>query len=324
MPEEGKQQRVTPIFRFFRSIKLAIVLLLVITAGSIIATLIPQGKDISFYQAAYGQFTAQLVTALSLDKYFRSIYFFLPVVLFFVNLGVCSVDRFVRRIKSGSKKRFGPDILHLGLLILTVGAVISFSGRREGYFTFSEGETVSLPDGYEVTLLSFAFLTYENGTPRDWISTVTVKKNANTVVEASDIEVNKPLKIGRMKLYQSSYGMADVLTMTDDEGVSYDIGTDTIIPNGEESLIFRKIEPAPDTGNAGVFDIWKDHKVGGTVRLGPGETAGEYRIDGFSQNMFTGLQVVIDPGYRVVFIALLLIIIGLALTYLQKIGDSQQ
>ena len=315
---------LTSIYRFLRSVKLAVVLLLLITAASILATLVPQGEDPAFYQATYGAKSAWLITALNFDRFFTSFLFLLPAVLFVLNLGVCTVDRFARRIRNKAKKRFGPDILHVGLLILILGGIITFAGRQEGYITMSEGDTAQIPGGYAMSLLSFEFLTYESGVPKDWISTVSVSKDGTTVVEEFAIEVNRPLKIGNVKLYQSSYSAESSLTVADMAGTRYDVEVNSIIPAEEGAFIFRGIESVPGNLEVGVFDTWLDHEITGRVRIGLDEKVGDYKIVELYSKMSTGLQAVIDPGYTTVFIALFVVLLGLSLTYIQKIGDNQK
>ena len=323
MPDDGDRGWLTSIYRFLRSVKLAVVLLLLLTGASILSTLVPQGNAPEFYQAAYGKTAAWLILGLSFDRFFKSFLFLLPAGLFILNLGVCSVDRFVGRVRRKAKKRFGPDILHIGLIVLAVGGVFSFTGRQEGFYTLSEGNSATIPGGYTLSLLSFEFLTYENGVPKDWISTVNVTKDGETVVDEFEIEVNRPLKVGRVKLYQSSYSADSKIMVTDVAGTHYEVEVNTLIPNGNGALIFRGVEFAPGEEKIGVFDTWMDHKITGTVLIGLNEKVGDYEIIGIYSDMYTGLQAVIDPGYTIVFIALFAILIGLGLTYIQKIGDNK-
>ena len=327
MPDSSEPGWLASIYKFLRSVKLAVVLLLLITATSILATLVPQGSDLAFYQAAYGPRIAWLITGLSFDTFFTSFLFILPAVLFVLNLSVCTVDRFMGRIRRKAKKRLGSDILHVGLLVLFIGGVISFAGREEGYLSMTEGDTAQIPGGYTMTLLSFEFLTYASGAPKDWISTVSVTKDGEIVIDEFGIEVNRPLKIGNVKLYQSSYTADSSLIVTDLAGVQYEAEVNSIIPGEEQAYIFRGIEYAgPGEGageEVGVFDTWVDHQITDRVRFGINEKLGDYTITGISSEMSTGLQAVIDPGYTVVFISLFLLMLGLALTYIQKIGDNK-
>ena len=60
------------------------------------------------------------------------------------------------------------------------------------------------------------------------------------------------------------------------------------------------------------------------MQLKLNDKLGDFTIMHIYDEMTSGLQVVMDPGYRIVFVALIFVIAGLSLTYLQKIGDSQQ
>ncbi len=76
------------------SIKLAIVLIVVIVLLSIIGTIIPQGKDLLFYIARYGEAGTNIIKALKLDSLYHSWYFVSLLVLLALNTGACATKRF--------------------------------------------------------------------------------------------------------------------------------------------------------------------------------------------------------------------------------------
>ena len=167
MSENNKLNLIGKTYKFFRSVKLAIVLILIITFTSIISTFIPQNREASFYIETYSRIASWFILSTGFDSFFKSFIFIFPSILFFVNLAVCTFDRLTGRLKRKVKKRFGPDILHIGLLILIVGGIITFTGRTEAFVKMAEGEKISLTGGYTLTLKSFDFLKYENGRPKD-------------------------------------------------------------------------------------------------------------------------------------------------------------
>jgi len=177
MSEESTTGWGESFYNFFRSLKLAIVLILFITLTSLISTLIPQSKELEYYLGSYSRFTAWLIVSSGFDNFFRSFIFLAPSVLFFLNLSTCTFHRFKNRLVKKAKKRFGPDILHIGLLVMIIGGVVTVAGREEGYSMLEIGESVNVPGGYVLTLENFEFLKYENGSPKDWISTVKVCRN---------------------------------------------------------------------------------------------------------------------------------------------------
>ena len=75
------------------------------------ATLVPQRLPDSWYQAHYSSLAYTLIYALGMEEFFRSALFLVPVGIFTINLGVCAVDRFVRRAHRGAPNRFGPDLV---------------------------------------------------------------------------------------------------------------------------------------------------------------------------------------------------------------------
>jgi len=80
-------------WKFFASVKLAIVLLILITLASILGTLIPQGRSAAEYAARYGSL-AGLFASLQLTRLYQSVWYLTLLLLFAVNTAVCTVSRF--------------------------------------------------------------------------------------------------------------------------------------------------------------------------------------------------------------------------------------
>ena len=138
--------------------------------------------------------------------FFNSLGFFTVIFLFFVNLACCTIYRFLKEIKKKSNKNFGPDILHGGLILFMVFALVSAYNRMEGQIALTIGETAQMPDGSILTLEDFEYLRYENGRPRDWISYLTVENETGVLHSRYPLRVNHPLKLSGYTLYQASYG----------------------------------------------------------------------------------------------------------------------
>jgi len=85
--------------RFFKSVKLAIILLIIITAASILGTLIPQQRSPQEYVAMYGQL-ANLFQRLQLTKLYQSSWFITLLVLFAINIITCTLTRFFPKLRS--------------------------------------------------------------------------------------------------------------------------------------------------------------------------------------------------------------------------------
>ena len=322
MSDTPAQGPIRAIYDFFRSLKLAVVLILVLTALSVIATLIPQGRETSFYFVTYPVIGRALLI-LGFNTMFTSFLFLLPTALFFVNLSVCTIHRLLKS-RSQKRRRHGPDIIHVGLLVLMVGALVTFYGRTEELVQLRIGESAQVPGGYVLTLDDFQFERYEDGSPKDWLSVVTVTRDGQIVEESSVIEVNSYLKLGSLKFYQSTYGLEEGLVLADLEGNRFWLTPGDIIPVGDDSgLVVESIAAAPlGAENVAVMEVWEGHEVTGKRSLGPGAAVGEWVIAEVVSGYVTGLQMVRDPGYVTVLVSLIMLTIGLFLTYIQKIGDN--
>jgi len=305
------------LYNFFRSIRLAVVLILIIAGLSILSTLIPQGKDTAFYFHTYGAFWAQVILRLRFNEFFRSLLFLIPVGLFFINLSVCAADRLVNRERRKARRRHGPDLIHIGLLLLIIGAMFSVFGRREGLVYMGEGDEIRLPGEYTLRLLDYRYEEYENGRPKDWISTVEVSRDGEVLIASFPIEVNKPLKIGGINVYQTSFAREDRATLTDAQGTSRPITSGEGFEFEGAVVIFQGIE-----GQAAVFEKWENHSLTEVYRIGVGERIGEYTVEALGSREVTGLKAVKDPGFIPVVIALIIASAGLTLTLIQKRKDK--
>lgn len=81
------------LFQFFASVKLALLILGLISVTSIIGTVIPQKESAEFYIQKYGTEMAQLMEVLDIPDMYSSWWFVALLVLLTVNLIVCSIER---------------------------------------------------------------------------------------------------------------------------------------------------------------------------------------------------------------------------------------
>jgi hypothetical protein len=309
---------VQALYRFFRSVRLAVVLLLLLTALSILATLVPQGREPAFYFHNYPPLLARLITALGYANFFKSWLFLIPCVLFFANLAVCAVDRLAGRLRRKARRRYGPDLVHLGLLLLIVGALLSTWGRREGSFYLGLGDSIDLPMGYHLKLLDYVDRRYEDGRPKDWVSTVEATRGQQVLEASYPIEVNRPLRLRGLKIYQSSFRREDTARLREPGGELVSMRDGQYFEWQGDILYFAGIQD----GKA-VFERWEGHSLAQTLSRGPSQPIGDYTIVQLSSRELTGLKAVKDPGFVPVLAALLVVIAGLALTFIQKSRDKE-
>ncbi len=180
------------LHRALASAGLAVGLLLLLAAVAVVATVAPRGSA--------------LIAASGLDRFPRSALFLVPAALLFVNAAVCAAGRFARRRRSAAPPRFGPDLVHLGVLLLIAAGILTAAARREGSLTLAEGDRALLAGEYLLTLRSCRLDSYPDGRPRDWVSTVDVSRGGAPVASGFAIEVNRPLRVGRLRVLQAGYG----------------------------------------------------------------------------------------------------------------------
>ena len=303
------------------SIKLAIWLISYLLAGSILATLIPQGLPDADYYAIYPKLLAQLIVQTGFNGFFGSIIFIIPVLVFFANLSACTVKRFIRELRKRGLHHHGPDILHIGLILLVLGGLWSYSGHQEGSVTLAPGDSVNLPDGSVMSLVDFTYERYEDGRPSDWTSIIDIKKDGKLLVEKAEVRVNKPLRYAGLTFYQASFSELPGLALADKDS------REVILAQGEErvfgttSYFFMAPESQSAEGRA-ILRITPATGEARTQRAAPGDQVGDLMVIGIKTQLATGIQAVDDPGYPLVFVAFLFIALGTAITFIQKIKEG--
>ncbi|MBE0713888.1 MAG: cytochrome c biogenesis protein ResB, partial [Candidatus Aminicenantes bacterium] len=254
------------VWKFFESVKLAIVLFIILTLLSVLGTLIPQGRSAAEYAAHSGSLSG-LFIKLQLTGLYHSAWYLALLFLFALNTIVCTLARFgpkwrrafqpspevddkslqlmkikgraripgplsaaVEKVRkalasrhyrlrtSGAGTRiavvahkrrlgwFGSDTVHVGLLIILAGGVISGLTSRRAELELRVGETADIPHAaFQVRLDRFETEYYPQGDVKAWKSTLTVVENGAPVL-TKVIEVNRPLTYKRFSFYQAKYG----------------------------------------------------------------------------------------------------------------------
>jgi cytochrome c biogenesis protein len=119
-----------PVWSFFASVKLAIVLLILISAASILGTLIPQQEAAGPFISRLSPGVADVLRSLQLFNIFHSAWFMLLMALLATNLIVCSLNRFPAAWKR-FRKEPEPDQADLFEHIPTDQTVISETPLKE-------------------------------------------------------------------------------------------------------------------------------------------------------------------------------------------------
>ncbi len=305
------------LIRFLSSLKIAIAVIAVLVVLAILATLVPQGRESSFYTENYGAGLANAIVGIQFNNFWRSALFLVPLAVFFVNLFFCTLRRLTGRLGRKAALRIGPDLIHLSLLLLIIAGSITLFTRQETVVFLAEGSSFGLPDGKTIRLKNFDFEMYEDGRPKDWISRVEVV-NGKSVEKTFDIEVNKPLRAGGYRIFQNSY-RNEATAVLERDGEQIMIRPGEAIPFEDGFIGFLEYRPGAE-GDRAVFIQEKDGKRT-QISLAPGEDFSGILFSDLLVHSESGLQVVTQKGIVLIYIALVLLIIGLFLSFYQKLGD---
>lgn len=399
------------MIKFFSSVKLAIVLLIIITLASVLGTLVPQHRSTAEYAARYGQMSGLLVS-LDITRLYSSWWFLSLLLLFAMNTIVCTLSRFKPKylrackptlsfqakslaslkisdtfalkgslenardvfsealrkkrykVKSkmvqkdvflvGRKKMFGlfgSDVVHLGLLIIVLGGVISGMTGFRTDINIAEGQTLNVPKAeFALRLDKFTTEYYPDGRVKDWKSNLTVVEN-NTDVLNKTIEVNHPLNYRGFMFYQSSYGwdwknptLQMVISRKDDpssakmvslqmgqrlavEGEDYEVTALNFVPDfiiGENSQVTtRSLQPNNPAayvegfrGEEKIFSGWVFQKFPDFGQMhSQEENAWDVKFMNFKSSQYSGIHAARDPGVNFIWAGSVLLMLGLMVAF---------
>jgi cytochrome c biogenesis protein ResB len=259
----------------------------------------------------------QAVKVFRLEAFFRSAIFLVPVCLFIVNLGFCTVSRLV---SGGLRRRYGPDLVHIGLLVLIAGGLTTALGRQEITWPLLEGEQAEIGSGYTMRLLSLQFIRYDDGSPRDWISTVEVLRGGRQEVASYQIKVNHPLRLRGLTVYQSSWDVRGTLQLkgSDSTEVASPSPGD-YFDQGDSRWMFAAYQRDAGTW-AVLFQRFRNGKLAETRILHVDDTIGPFTVIEISAQEISGLKTVRDPGLGLFLAGAILVTVGLCLTFIRR-GD---
>ena len=333
---------------FFSSLKLTIPLLIVLAALSVIGTLITQNASEAEYLQRYSKETYYIFKVLGLFNMYHSWWFVGVLILLAINIVACSWKRLpgvwqqVRKNKSGYA-RLGTYLTHLSVLLILVGGLIGALWGFKGYVQIVEGEVVKgiflnnpqqamKPLGFQVRCDAFHVDFYPDGSPREYVSTLTFFDGGRVVLDQVPLRVNHPISYKGLTFYQASYGMhifpivevkksggkGAPYTMQLSQGEAQPIpGTQTQLGfmhyrdqvHGHGEAILLVLFP-PDSEPEGFWLLRRDP---GAEALQVGDFS--FVFKGVEQTYYTGIQVTHDPGVSVVWVGCSLLVIGMVVTF---------
>jgi cytochrome c biogenesis protein len=248
--------------------------------------------------------------------------------------------------EKGRWTRLGVYGVHLSVIFLLLGGLIGSVFGFDGFVNIPEGESVKSirirnsgqihPLDFEILCRDFFVSFYDNGTPKEFRSSLTIVENGQPVFE-KDIIVNDPLRYRGINLFQSSYGALPPKSITlsftsSESSMVYKkkavIGQPIDIPEGGGTFVFKNFDPSYN---------FRGHSIGETAiaTLTPAEgkpievilplrfpsfdkmRKGQMSIAvvEYDERYYTGLQVTRDPGVWVVYTGFILMIIGCTVTF---------
>jgi len=190
-------QGLSGLLRFFTSLKLTLALLVYLMAIVLVA-------------GVFG------IRTLSFDpdpagRVLEAILLLFPLLLFMLNLFGCALMRFIRMFrrrvyfKGRGFLKIAPDLIHLSILLFIIAGLLSHYGRVEGVVSLRPGEQVLLGGDYSLRLEDFSLRKNPDGSVAQYVSTVQVLEDGRAFGETRRIMVNRPLVLGKLKIYQTGH-----------------------------------------------------------------------------------------------------------------------
>ncbi len=248
--------------------------------------------------------------------------------------------------EKGRWTRLGAYIIHLSILLLALGVLISSLFGYEGHMNLPVGETAdtmklrhsdaSVALDFSLRCDDFSVAHYPNGTPKEYRSELAIIENGE-VVENKSLIVNSPIRYKGFNIFQSTYGRIPgetfTLIFTDNtSGLQVSkkasMGEEIALPGGKGTITvedyannfnFRghNLGPTylsmltPPSGNPRPLILPVEHANFDRMRQG------EFTIhvDNVAYRYYTGLQISRDPGIPVVYTSFAIMILGFLITF---------
>ena len=236
---------------------------------------------------------------------------------------------------------FGTVIAHLSFVIILLGFFLSSTtGFKNTSFIASVGDAavpVGHGTGLSVKAMSFNDTYYADGSPKDYVSDLVLYKNG-VQVNRQMVRVNHPMAQDGVSFFQSAFGIAAAVTVTDSAGKTIysapvplmfqsDDGTHSIgeFAMASQGLSVYVVAPAsgkPDPNiAAGQMQLEVDQSgktsplATEVVNQGKPTTIAGLTYTFQRTQMYTQLIVAHDPGANFVWVGSALLVLGLVLVF---------
>ena len=242
--------------------------------------------------------------------------------------------------------RLGAYIVHFSILLLLLGVILGALLGFKGFVQIPEGETIDTVEirknskieklGFQVKCNKFNVSFYDNGSPAEYKSDITIFEN-NKQILRKDIIVNDPLRYKGITFYQSSYGTASIkqviIAITNSKTKKtytkkISQGQEIVLPEKRGKFIFYKFVNSYNFHghNLGATFLGKyidnNEKVSKIIiplkfplfdKMRKGYFL--FKIKEMEKKYYTGLQVTKDPGVWYVYTGFIFMILGCWITF---------
>jgi len=248
--------------------------------------------------------------------------------------------------EKGRWTRLGVYVVHFGVMLLILGALIGSLFGFDSYVNIAEGESVNhvmlrktgqmnhLP--FEIRCDDFELSLYDTGQPSEYRSTLTILQDGEPII-SKDVVVNDPLRHNGVNIFQSSYGVLPPKEITlefssPETGTVYTkkllIGEHFDIPENMGRFVITKllnsynfmghnigecIAGTLTTADNKVSEIIVPFRFPGFDKMR--KSAVSVSIKDFTKIYYTGLLVTRDPGVPVVYASFLITIVGIFIAF---------
>jgi cytochrome c biogenesis protein len=275
------------------------------------------------------------------DAFFRTTLFKLLLLLLFLNISLCTVNKMLRFVlmllskKPGLSRHSGILLLHAGIIFILAGGTIFASYGQSVKISIASGKTVDAPlhldKALSFKLNTFKIALNQDGSPAQFYSDVNVLQEGE-IKKRQVISVNHPLQYQGVKAYQESFGyLVKAQTLTSSvKGPQQWLEEGQFIKIPGTKRVVRIYRFFPDFGRTVgmyptvmstsnpriVYSVYENNKLLG---VGAAEIGSQIEIDQGQYVVFNGvdpytvLKLKTDPGLALVLTGSSLFVLGLSM-----------
>ncbi|MBE9221133.1 cytochrome c biogenesis protein [Cyanobacterium stanieri LEGE 03274] len=234
--------------------------------------------------------------------------------------------------------RVGPIIVHIGMIVILLGAIW---GAFTGFFAqemIAEGETFTIknfieagaltnlkkPQDFSVKVKDFRIDYSPQGAVDQFYSDLSIIDQEGKELDKKTIFVNQPLRYKGVTFYQTSWSISGVKVQLNNSPI-FQLPMAELDTKGKGRIWGTWIPTNPDMSN-GVSLITKDLQGTMFIYDMSGQLVGATRpgmpveVNGVNLKVLdligsTGLQIKADPGVPIVYLGFALLMVGVVMSY---------